>query len=473
MLHWGWMWCLAAVVAGGCVAVLIGTLIVVFSLRWHLDKLRSGSKMRRNQLIGFFHPHSTGGGGGERVLWTMLNGLMALWPDADFVVYTYWSGQQAPTHDEIQPLVLQKFGIALARQVEVVQLNGIKWVESSSYPRLTLLLQSLGAIPLAWEALQKVQPDVFIDTSGHALAYPLARLCGRCKVGCYVHYPIVSSDMLSMVRGRQESYNNKGLVAKSRLLTHAKLVYYRTFAHIYGIAGRHSHAIMVNSSWTKGHIMEVWKLPSSTVERVFPPCDVGKLLPLGCSGKSKFITSVAQFRPEKNHELQLQSFKLLANKCSDKELQLHLVGGVRNDEDRQRVAHLQKRVVDLDLGSTVVFHVDLDYAGLLKLLDRSMIGLHTMWCEHFGIGVVEYMAAGCIPVAHNSGGPKMDIVLEGCGYLAETAKEYASAMEAVLNLPASELATMQKRAKEASQRFSEEAFITGVKTACSKLNCKG
>jgi hypothetical protein len=35
-----------------------------------------------------------------------------------------------------------------------------------------------------------------------------------------------------------------------------------------------------------------------------------------------------------------------------------------------------------------------------------------MWNEHFGIGVVEYMAAGLVPVAHNSAGPKLDIVTE-------------------------------------------------------------
>jgi alpha-1,2-mannosyltransferase len=35
-----------------------------------------------------------------------------------------------------------------------------------------------------------------------------------------------------------------------------------------------------------------------------------------------------------------------------------------------------------------------------------------MWNEHFGIGVVEYQAAGLISVVNDSGGPKEDIVVD-------------------------------------------------------------
>jgi len=33
-----------------------------------------------------------------------------------------------------------------------------------------------------------------------------------------------------------------------------------------------------------------------------------------------------------------------------------------------------------------------------------------MWNEHFGISIVEMMAAGLVVVAHKSGGPLMDII---------------------------------------------------------------
>ncbi|CAI5987253.1 unnamed protein product [Closterium sp. NIES-65] len=51
---------------------------------------------------------------------------------------------------------------------------------------------------------------------------------------------------------------------------------------------------------------------------------------------------------------------------------------------------------------------------LQQLLGGATCGIHTMWDEHFGISVVEYMAAGAVPIAHNSAGPKMDIVVPAC-----------------------------------------------------------
>lgn len=38
------------------------------------------------------------------------------------------------------------------------------------------------------------------------------------------------------------------------------------------------------------------------------------------------------------------------------------------------------------------------------------VGLHTMIDEHFGIALVEFLASGLLVVAHNSGGPKSDIL---------------------------------------------------------------
>lgn len=49
--------------------------------------------------------------------------------------------------------------------------------------------------------------------------------------------------------------------------------------------------------------------------------------------------------------------------------------------------------------------------------------------EHFGIAVVELMASGMITVAHNSAGPKLDIIggsPKEVGFLASSPDEFAN-----------------------------------------------
>lgn len=46
------------------------------------------------------------------------------------------------------------------------------------------------------------------------------------------------------------------------------------------------------------------------------------------------------------------------------------------------------------LADAVEWHVNVPYNDLKQLLGGAVGGLHTMLDEHFGISVVEYMAAG-------------------------------------------------------------------------------
>ena|SRR3569832_1594415 len=85
-----------------------------------------------------------------------------------------------------------------------------------------------------------------------------------------------------------------------------------------------------------------------------------------------------------------------------------------------------------------------------------------MWNEHFGIGIVEMMAAGLIVVAHNSGGPKSDIVVpfqgKPTGYLASTAEEYGEAIYKILSLSPKEAEEMRRNAQASSARYSDQVF---------------
>lgn len=71
-----------------------------------------------------------------------------------------------------------------------------------------------------------------------------------------------------------------------------------------------------------------------------------------------------------------------------------MVGGCRGPDDEARLAALQAYAAELGLAGSVEWCVNVPYAQLKQLLGGAVGGLHTMLDEHFGISVVEYMAAG-------------------------------------------------------------------------------
>lgn len=310
-------------------------------------------------------------------------------------------------------------------------------LEAARYPRFTMLGQSLGSARLAVEAIRKCRPHVFVDTTGLAFSYPVAWYY-RCRVACYTHYPTITTDMLTRVAQRRPSYNNSADVSSSMLRTTVKLLYYRAFAAAYRWAGKFAQVVMVNSSWTQGHVASLWPRPQGGPPRVvYPPCNTRHLSAAPLGGRAPIILSVGQFRPEKDHRLQLAAFaKLKARGPRYDDVRLVLLGGARHEEDRQLVEELQQMAKRLGVQDSVTFRVNAPFSDLVELLGKSLIGLHTMWCEHFGIGVVELMAAGCVTIAHASGGPKSDIIVplrgQRTGFLADTADKYARAMARIV-----------------------------------------
>lgn len=97
--------------------------------------------------------------------------------------------------------------------------------------------------------------------------------------------------------------------------------------------------------------------------------------------------------------------------CRYDDVVLVIIGSTRNHDDKELQLRLVREAARLDLADHVRFEVNQPYRVLCEYMQSGAVGLHTMWNEHFGISVVEMMAAGLVVVAHNSGGPKMDIVV--------------------------------------------------------------
>ncbi|BGP56869.1 hypothetical protein JCM8202_002927 [Rhodotorula sphaerocarpa] len=468
-------------------------------------------------VIGFFHPYCNAGGGGERVLWTALARMqLEKGTSAIFAVYTGDAGPGKASKEEILAKAQARFGIRIdPSTVAFVPLRHRWLVEDSTWPRLTLLGQSFGSIVLAAEGLfstRGVVPDVWIDTMGYAFAYPLVRYVCRVPVASYTHYPTISTDMVGRVRDRRAGHTNSAAVARSRVLSSLKLAYYRLFAAAYTASLACADVLWVNSSWTRAHVQSLLlgggkAGPASAasaqtrIRLLYPPCDARHLatFPLssadraGPDAEQVSIVSLAQFRPEKEHPTQLRAFaKLLASPTFASyphraKLRLVLAGSVRGAADAARVESLRDLASDLGVREQVDFRVNEPYEVVCELMRQATIGLHTMIDEHFGITVVEFQAAGLIPLAHASAGPLNDIVspsgdvTDSTGFLApraasdtttaapqpaptppDLATEFAHQLEHILSLPLERQDEIRRNARaNAVDKFGAEVFERG------------
>lgn len=370
--------------------------------------------------------HSNAGGGGERVLWAAIRATQDRWPRAKCVVYT---GDHEVSKDQILAQVKKRFNIQLnPSTVTFLYLSKRHWVLSTTWPHFTLLGQSIGSMVLAWDAFSLLVPDIFIDTMGYAFALGLSKwLFPEVPTGAYVHYPTISTDMLESLNpnsdvGAQGVNAGQGTGGRGFV----KRLYWQLFAQLYSWVGSTVDVVMANSTWTCTHIKALWgplrgdKDKDHPIPAIYPPCAVQELehevevSKASEEKREKILVYIAQFRPEKNHRLIVESFAKFAKSGTQagKEAKLVLIGSVRDDQDSKRVYELRLLVNELHIKDQVEFHLDASWPEILEWLRKASVGVNGMWNEHFGIGVVEYQAAGLISVVHNSGGPKLDIVTE-------------------------------------------------------------
>ena len=144
---------------------------------------RAFAVAQRARVIAFFHPYCNSAGGGERVLWlaiAALGQLHAQGLDLHVIVYTGDSEDDAT----ILRTASDRFGVSFGTErrlpIDFVRLSRRRLLEAARYPRLTMIMQSLGSMVVAVEALGRATPDIFVDSTGFAFTLVIARLLARC-----------------------------------------------------------------------------------------------------------------------------------------------------------------------------------------------------------------------------------------------------------------------------------------------------
>ena len=225
-----------------------------------------------------------------------------------------------------------------------------------------------------------------------------------------------------------------------------------------------------NSTFTAEWVTRLWKVPSSTL---YPPVRPEVL----AGTKSQTIASVGRFfepkfgHSKKQREL-LHAFIELERQGNDG-WRLELVGGA--DASSRDYALLIRREA---LGHEVGVHFNAPLALLHKTLAAASIfwhgggygenaSTHPERFEHFGIAVVEAMAAGAVPVVFGAAGPA-EIVRDGVdGFHWHEPAELVRLTQALIADPA-KLATMSANAQKRARDFSADRFSKVLRDAVAQ-----
>jgi hypothetical protein len=160
------------------------------------------------------------------------------------------------------------------------------------------------------------------------------KLFGGVHIVLYTHYPFISTDLLHDFRTSQKSVNKTETMAKSKFKTPIKILYYKLLCFFYGRTAKFVDRCFVNSSWTKGHISEIYGREPT---RLCPPCDCTRLAE---------PSSVAR----NDHDLQLQVMEFMKRERPD--VRLSIVGGPRDADDGALIRRLEGAALDSASGDS-------------------------------------------------------------------------------------------------------------------------
>jgi len=154
------------------------------------------------------------------------------------------------------------------------------------------------------------------------------------------------------------------------------------------------HAIVCMTRFTCDALHQVYDLPAD-LPIVYPPVDTARFR-AGDRVRTPAVVSVGRFTPDKR---QLEQIRLAENLPH---LPFHIVGFANNSPYYQQC----RRYVEEHRLGNVHLHPDAPFEEMLSLLQGSKYFLHSLINEPFGITAVQAIAAGCLPIVHDSGGQR-------------------------------------------------------------------
>ena len=171
------------------------------------------------------------------------------------------------------------------------------------------------------------------------------------------------------------------------------------------------------------------------------------------SERQSRVISCGRYSPEKNYEFVLE----VASRLRD--VQFSVIGSFSGEKSAKYYEKLCNLKSQRNL-TNVELLKDIKFEHLLSLYGSSKVYMHAMKGEHFGIVVVEALAAGLVPVVYRGGGPWEDILKAKQGYYGFSYENPDEAANIIETLMANEhlRAEMASRNIAYADEFSDALF---------------
>jgi glycosyltransferase involved in cell wall biosynthesis len=328
---------------------------------------------------------------------------------------------QPPDLDRIRKSYGKKMHIARIKSLLPFKLNYF-----GVYQRLLTMLSSMDF----------KDSDVVINTHGDALPY---RISGNVPYLLYLHFPTFLM-------------NSTGIYGSNK---YRKSFFWRAYFKPYSViahslamrATTRSNLILTNSRFSREAIIQAFANVQPYV--LYPPVDIERFSPAysqSINSREVKVLVVSRFSPEKLIENAIKIAHLLEGK-----IKFQIVGSLA-PANRPYFKRLQQKIENYGLRQTITLTPNASNEELIDSMSKSMIYLHTMIGEHFGVSIIEAMAAGLLPIVPAYG---------GCSEIVPTDHQYRTVEEAADYIAKNaKYASEEKRLQmhEISRQFSPNNF---------------
>lgn len=323
------------------------------------------------------------------------------------------------------------------------------------------IYQRLGFfIPLK-KAIKKEKPDVvFVDNELYKPIIKLKKELGF-KLLEYIHFPFHAIKVLELEQsGDKKLYEKYIRDAKEYHKKYEKglwKLYFKVFLKFYGKVARDNpfdiaDVVMANSRYIARLTKMLWDGEPVVLH---PPIKTGDFEPYGkkpFEERDNAVVMIGRISREKRIENVIDAIALSETKPI-----LRVIGGLIPTSIPYK-KWLEKKAKEK--GVKVELYPNAPRNELVKLATSSKVFVHATVGEHFGIAVVEGMAAGCPVVVHRRGGPYEDITDYGnYGLSFDSVEELAEHIDRLITEPKLWRIYHEKSLSRAPC-FSERRFTT-------------